>query len=204
VIISPSRIPQDIALTSLRVVKEDLGCPDEKLSKSWIDFDHSKKTPSLDLRNALSRTGMNDEDFDAMFHTMDKDNDGNISYAEFKKVLYARIIYAAIDDDVNGSLDRDEIRESIEIILELTITDTEFESLLDSIENGEPEESKSGGSAVDTSEVDLPKSTKKESNSKPSSMNTLSDSQKKQLENAIKKQKDFDKLWFYQKYLKDN
>ena len=71
------------------------------------------------------------------------------------------------------------------------ITDTEFESLLDSIENGEPEESKSGGSAVDTSEVDLPKSTKKESNSKPSSMNTLSDSQKKQLENAIKKQKKF-------------
>ena len=71
------------------------------------------------------------------------------------------------------------------------ITDTEFESLLDSIENGEPEESKSGGSAVDTSEVDLPESTKKESNSKPSSMNTLSDSQKKQLENAIKKQKKF-------------
>ena len=71
------------------------------------------------------------------------------------------------------------------------ITDTEFESLLDSIENGEPEESKSGDSAVDTSEVDLPESTKKESNSKPSSMNTLSDSQKKQLENAIKKQKKF-------------
>jgi len=41
------------------------------------------------------------------------------------------------------------------------ITDTEFESLLDSIENGEPEESKSGDSAVDTSEVDLPESTKK-------------------------------------------
>ena len=71
------------------------------------------------------------------------------------------------------------------------ITDTEFESLLDSIEKGESEESQSGGSAVDTSGMDLPESKKKESNSKPSSMNTLSDAQKKTLENAIKKQKKF-------------
>ena len=73
VIISPSRIPQDIALTSLRVVNEDLGCPDEMLSKAWIDFDHSKKTPSLDLRGALSQTGMNDEDFERV----EKENPGD-------------------------------------------------------------------------------------------------------------------------------
>ena len=71
------------------------------------------------------------------------------------------------------------------------ITDTEFESLLESIEKGESEESQSGGSAVDTSGMDLPESKKKESNSKPTSLNTLSDSQKKTLENAIKKQKKF-------------
>ena len=79
VIISPSKIPQDIALTSLRVVKEDLGCPDEMLSKSWIDFDHSKKTPSLDLRNALSQTGMNDEDFEKV----EKDNPGNFKERKY-------------------------------------------------------------------------------------------------------------------------
>ena len=54
------------------------------------------------------------------------------------------------------------------------ITDTEFESLLESIEKGESEESQSGGSAVDTSGMDLPESKKKESNSKPTSLNTAS------------------------------
>ena len=79
VIISPSKIPQDIALTSLRVVKEDLGCPDEMLSKSWIDFDHSKKTPSLDLRDALSQTGMNDEDFEKV----EKEKPGDLKVRKY-------------------------------------------------------------------------------------------------------------------------
>ena len=114
---------------SVNNLQTDLRRP-KKVFKD-CDTNQNGSLERTEVRSALQMLGstMNDEDFDAMFHTMDKDNDGNISYAEFKKVLYARIIYAAIDDDVNGSLDRDEIRESIEIILELTITDTEFEKL---------------------------------------------------------------------------
>ena len=70
------------------------------------------------------------------------------------------------------------------------ITDTEFESLLDSIESGKETDSPSdGGSAV---EVDVPESSdKSEGSSTPDNKVLLSDAQKKTLENAIKKQKKF-------------
>ena len=70
------------------------------------------------------------------------------------------------------------------------ITDTEFESLLESIESGEEKDSPSdGGSAVD---VDVPESSdKSEGSPTPDNKVLLSEAQKKTLENAIKKQKKF-------------
>ena len=82
-----------------------------------------------EVRAALKALGseMTDEKFTKMFNNLDKTHKGALSFSEFKKVLYQRIVYEAIDEDVSGSLDRDEIRESFKCILKLTVTDDEFE-----------------------------------------------------------------------------
>ena len=76
------------------------------------------------------------------------------------------------------------------------ISDNEFEELLDSIENGETGEGEGSGESIDSGldEDSSPSSTGGESENVPLSETSkvlLSDSQKKTLENAIKKQKKF-------------
>ena len=92
-----------------------------------------------EVRAALKMLGsqMNDQEFEVLYSAMDKDRDGHISYIEFKRVLYQRIVYETIDDDVNGSLNRAEIRESFEYLLELSINDDEFEMLYNDLEKDE-------------------------------------------------------------------
>ena len=84
-----------------------------------------------EVRAALKMLGstMDDVTFNEMFREMDKDQDGSVCFKEFKKVLYKRIVYEAIDDDINGSLDREEIRESFLCILKMEITNAEFDTL---------------------------------------------------------------------------
>ena len=94
-----------------------------------------------EVANALRALGcrMTDAEFDALFQTIDTNQDGAVSFQEFKRVLYSRIVYEAIDEDVNGHLEREEIRESIHILLRLSVTDAEFNVLfneLDADRNG--------------------------------------------------------------------
>ena len=94
------------------------------------------------------------------------------------------------DEDMDGSgSSSDESRE---------ITDEEFEDLLDGIENGEMD--KGDGNGGESVSVDMDSDTSGDSDSNTESENVpvseqskvlLSDSQKKTLENAIKKQKKF-------------
>jgi Ca2+-binding EF-hand superfamily protein len=94
-----------------------------------------------EVASALKMLGceMAEKDFQILFKTIDTNNDGAVSFQEFKRVLYTRIVYEAINDDVNGSLEKEEIRESVEIILKLSVTDQEFEDMfkeIDSDDNG--------------------------------------------------------------------
>ncbi len=94
-----------------------------------------------EVANALRALGcrMTDAEFDALFLTVDTNHDGAVSFREFKRVLYSRIVYEAIDDDVDGHLEREEIRESIPILLKVSVSDAEFDTLfneLDADRNG--------------------------------------------------------------------
>jgi len=91
---------------------------------------------ATEVRTALKMLGsqMNDDDFNEMFQTMDKNDDGAVNYAEFKAVLYQQIVYSAIDNDVDGSLDREEIRESFKCILKMNVTDKEFQVFYDQMD----------------------------------------------------------------------
>jgi len=80
------------------------------------------------------------------------------------------------------------------------ISDNEFEELLDSIENGETKEGEKSGNGGESIDLDLDSDEDSSSSSNVESENVpvseqskvlLSDSQKKTLENAIKKQKKF-------------
>merc|ERR1711865_588068 len=118
-------------------IKKDLRNP----TKVFRDLDANKngKLEPDEVRAALKALGseMTDENFNKMFNKLDKTDQGALSFSEFKKVLYQRIVYEAIDEDVNGSLDRDEIRESFKCILKLTVTDDEFDAIYHEMDKDE-------------------------------------------------------------------
>ena len=70
---------------------------------------------------------MSDETFNEMFQKSDENSDGLLSLHEFKKVLYQRIVYAAIDKDASGALDSNEIREAFTCLFKIEMTDEEFD-----------------------------------------------------------------------------
>jgi Ca2+-binding EF-hand superfamily protein len=70
---------------------------------------------------------MSDEIFNEMFQNSDENNDGSLSLHEFKKVLYQRIVYAAIDEDASGTLGPTEIREAFACFFKIAMTDEEFD-----------------------------------------------------------------------------
>ena len=115
-------------------IKKNLRRP-HKVFKD-CDTNNNGTLEATEVRTALKMLGsqMNDDDFNHMFQTMDKNDDGAVNYAEFKTVLYQQIVYSAIDNDVNGSLDREEIRESFKYILKMNVTDKEFQVFYDQMD----------------------------------------------------------------------
>ena len=126
---SGSLTVEDLASTltnKVEFIRKNL-CKPKKVFKDCDTNGNGSLEPN-EVRAALHALGcpMSDEDFDAMFQTLDKDNDGSLSFNEFKKVLYQRIVFSAIDD-VSGSLDRDEVFESFEAMLNISLTNEELD-----------------------------------------------------------------------------
>ena len=146
-----------------------------RLSSTESAFETALNIYNVVLNNVPDGTKKTDENGDVSYERADGSGDS-----------------AHSDSDMDGSgSPSNEPRE---------ISDNEFEELLDSIENGETkegEESGNGGESIDLnldSDEDSSLSSNVESENVPVSETSkvlLSDSQKKTLENAIKKQKKF-------------
>ena len=106
-----------------------------------FDKDNDQCLDATEVRDALAYLdcAMNAEEFDTFFNKCDKNKDGTLSYKEFKKSLYLRLVYENLDTDSNGSLNIEEVRDSFQIIIDITLSDEEFKniySLLDCNEDG--------------------------------------------------------------------
>ena len=101
-----------------------------------FDTDNDKCLDATEVRNALSYLdcAMEETEFDAFFEKCDKNRDGTLSYKEFKKSLYLRLVYENLDTDSNGSLDVEEVRDSFEIIIDVTLNDEEFTNIYSSLD----------------------------------------------------------------------
>ena len=65
---------------------------------------------------------------------LDTDNDGALSFKEFKRTMYLVITFQVLDNNADGCLDRMEVRESFEVLLSLTLTDDEFKDAYSEME----------------------------------------------------------------------
>jgi len=101
-----------------------------------FDTDNDKCLDATEVRNALSYLdcAMKEKEFDAFFDKCDKNKDGTLSYKEFKKSLYLRLVYENLDTNSNGSLDVEEVRDSFEILIDVTLNDEEFTNIYSSLD----------------------------------------------------------------------
>ena len=84
-----------------------------------------------EVKLALQALGssMTGEEFQVQWTKMDKNKDGSLSFQEFQKVLYHRIIFAALDADCTGYLDTTEIREAFTVLFNKTLSNEEFDTV---------------------------------------------------------------------------
>ena len=114
---------------SVDVRRKFIGSPSAVFHE--CDLDSNGTLEPHEVKTALSCLGssMTADEFQVLFDRMDKNKDGSLSFLEFQKVLYHRIIFVALDADVTGYLDATEIREAFAVLFNKTLSDKDFDKV---------------------------------------------------------------------------
>eukprot|EP00946_MAST-07B_sp_MAST-7B-sp1_P004641 g4641.t1 len=91
----------------------------------------SKVTSDVSLGRPKEGDDFDDDlnEFDKIFLEMKKGATGEVSFDEFKKHLFYRTLFHELDQDVSGSLDKNETRAAFAVLRGVEMSDAEFERL---------------------------------------------------------------------------